>query len=391
MSSYILKICGKNIDYFINKLIYLNIEFKGKQSFYNYCIIEVSEEDYLKILKLKTSYEIIILKRKGLVYFLHILKTKKIFLGCCFLILLFLTFLTHMTFKIEVIHTDAEIRELILDDLNELGIKKYHLKVNYATKEKIKEQILAKENKKIEWLEIEEVGTTYQVKVITRVENEKSEELKPRNVVAKKSGLITDIRATTGEVVAKKNQYVEKGDVLITGIIKNKEEVKALVAATGEVYAEIWYKVTLDLPSRYEEEVKTGNSKRVLEFIFISHNIPLNSLHNYEHSKDTKQVLWYHPLLPLQLSYTKKEEINITNIDYNNSDNLDEIYNLAIEKLKTDLGNDIEVLDQKVLKKSVNSANINIELFFKVKENITDYALIDEEELKNEENQDKSE
>ena len=30
MSSYILKICGKNIDYFINKLIYLNIEFKGK-------------------------------------------------------------------------------------------------------------------------------------------------------------------------------------------------------------------------------------------------------------------------------------------------------------------------------------------------------------------------
>ena len=51
MSSYILKICGKNIDYFINKLIYLNIEFKGKQSFYNYCIIEVSEEDYLKILK----------------------------------------------------------------------------------------------------------------------------------------------------------------------------------------------------------------------------------------------------------------------------------------------------------------------------------------------------
>ena len=89
--------------------------------------------------------------------------------------------------------------------------------------------------------------------------------------------------------------------------------------------------------------------------------------------------------------YTKKEEINITNIDYNNSDNLDEIYNLAIEKLKTDLGNDIEVLDQKVLKKSVNSANINIELFFKVKENITDYALIDEEKLKNEENQDKSE
>ena len=46
---------------------------------------------------------------------------------------------------------------------------------------------------------------------------------------------------------------------------------------------------------------------------------------------------------------------------------------LAIEKLKNKLGSDIKILSLKVLKKEENTDRIDIEIFFKVEEDITSY------------------
>ncbi len=62
----------------------------------------------------------------------------------------------------------------------------------------------------------------YQVKAIKRVNNPKEENLTPRSIVAKKKGRITRIEADYGEVTAKKNDVVEKGDIIISGLIKIK-------------------------------------------------------------------------------------------------------------------------------------------------------------------------
>ena len=94
--------------------------------------------------------------------------------------------------------------------------------------------------------------------IFQRVNNPKEETLTPRSIVAKKKGRITRIEADYGEVTAKKNDVVEKGDTLISGLIKNKDEIKTKVAARGKVYAEVWYQVNLNLPTIYQEETKTG-------------------------------------------------------------------------------------------------------------------------------------
>ena len=72
MSSYILKITGKRPQIFIDMLIRLHINFALVEQTYQFVVIEVLEEDYEKIQKLKTSYEITIIKRKGFAYLLYI-------------------------------------------------------------------------------------------------------------------------------------------------------------------------------------------------------------------------------------------------------------------------------------------------------------------------------
>ena len=204
-------------------------------------------------------------------------------------------------------------------------------------------------------------------------------------MVAKKSGMILSIEASTGEVVVQRNQYVEKGQELITGIIKNKEEVKALVSATGKVYAEVWYDVKMSLPLKYREESKTGEQKQVLELHFLNKDYSFFDFSPYATSKNTEKVLWKHPLLPFKITYTKKEEVEVEETRYDEGDLLEKVEPLALSKLQEQLGEDIEILERKVLKKSTNLGRIELELFFKVKEDITAYQDIDLQSIPNQE------
>lgn len=377
MSSYILEIRGKRIDTFIMLLVRFNINFRVVKRGKGFLVIEVLVEDYENLLKINTTYEIEIIKRRGLINIIHFIKVRKLFVFVSLLGFAFFNLLTNLVFSIKVVDTDSELREVILNDLAELGIKKYSFKVSYNEKERIEEEILNKEKDILEWIEIEEKGVSYEVKLIERVQNDVEEDTEPRDIVAKKTGLVTRIEAEAGEVVTQKNAYVKKGDTLISGLIKNNDNIVSKISALGKVYAEIWYKVSLSLPINYHEEIKTGNSKVVLEVSFLSDDVSLTDFFKYEHSKNKRNVIYKHPLLPISINLTTKEEVETTDInfseDYDNT-----IRPLAISKLKDKLGSDIEIISEKVLKREENADRIDIEIFFKVEEDITSYkSLVD--------------
>lgn len=377
MSHYIIKIEGRRPNSLLSLLIILKIPFIKKKETKDYLILEIEEEYFQKIKKLAPTYEITILKRTGKAYLIHLYKTKKIFLYSIIFAFLVIILLTNIIFSVRVVETDKEIKDMILTDLRENGITRFRFKVSYKRKEAIREKILEKEKDYLEWLEIEEIGTMYQVKVIRRINNPKEEELKPRSIVAKKKGRITRIEADYGEVTTKKNDVVDKGDTLISGLIKNKEEIKTKVAARGKVYAEVWYQVNLNLPTIYQEEIKTGNKKNTLEIIFLDKNIFISELFKYNNSISKETVLYNNPLIPFRISFTKKEEIKLKQVAYQDDKTLKKIKKLAVDKLKQRIGNDIKILSINVLKKKASADKIEVELFFKVEEDITSYESLE--------------
>ena len=377
MNRYVIKIEGRRPSSLLSLLIILKIPFIKKAETKDSLIIEIEENQFQRIKKLVPTYEVTILKRTGISYLLNLYKTKKAFLFSILFAFLVITVLTNITFSIRIVETDSAIKEMLLDDLKENGIIKYHFKVPYKKKEQIRQKILDKEKDSLEWLEIEEIGTMYQVKAIKRVNNPKEETLTPRSIVAKKKGRITRIEADYGEVTAKKNDVVEKGDILISGLIKNKDEIKTKVAARGKVYAEVWYQVNLNLPTIYQEETKTGNQKNILEILFLDKNIFISELFKYQNSINKEKVIYQSNLIPFRISFTKKEEINIKQVTYQNKSSQKEIEQLAIKKLKQRLGNDIKILSINVLKKKTSADRIEVELFFKVEEDITSYSSLE--------------
>lgn len=377
-SFYDVKISGKDVKRFIHNLHKMRIEFLNIVFEKNSVIIKVSEQDYKRILDIKTIYEIEVVKVYGIAYIKSFIKKYWLFfivLGFGFLMFLGLT---NVVFEIEVVHNDKDLRNLIIDELKNEGIYKHSFVVSYEKKEKIKENILKKYKNKIEWLEIERQGTKYIIKVEERKKNQSNTTNTPQNIIAKKNGLIKKIISSSGEIITKKDQYVKKGDVLISGTIHNKEEEVAKVRAEGKVYAETWYTVTVELPYHYHEEKKIENYQKVIDIEWFSHSYHLLDLKKYNNSNEEVIFKLQNNLLPISIALVKQQEVEIIDKVYTKNNVISEASEIAKKRLKTNLGEDIEILYEKNLKITEEDSKIIVVMFYKVYEDITDYQEISE-------------
>ena len=139
-----IKVCGRNIDNYIKRMIKRKINFIE--------IIPVSRNevdiilrvsDYLELIKYKSVlYEVSIVEKKGILKLKENYNTNKI-------LLLFLVFgfvliygLSNVIFKVDVIHHDKNIRDLIYRELDKYDISKYSFKKSYFELEILEDKIL---------------------------------------------------------------------------------------------------------------------------------------------------------------------------------------------------------------------------------------------------------
>ncbi len=372
-SRYLLKITGKNYDRFLRMVKSLKIRIYSL-SYLKDCIhMEVDEEGYEKISRLKTTYEVQIIALKGKVKWQQIYKRYRIFLGMFLLGFILLLFLSNLIFDVEVVHTKEEIRTLLYNALEDEKLAPFHWKPSYQKKEKIKEKILKKYKDKIEWLEIEEFGTKYIVRVEERKIKTEEEKTTPRNLVAAKDAMILSISASKGEIVKKRFDYVKKGETIVSGVIHKNEEAKSKVRAEGCVYGEVWYTVSVLLPIYQQEEKIIGKGKKQWAIHFLNHT--------YSFTNQFYRIRKSFPLfksisLPISFQLDTVEKVQLTTKRYNLETGSKEGIRKAKEKLKVKLSKNSEILSQKVLKKQQKGSKIYIEVFFKVKEEITSYESI---------------
>ena len=371
MNKYRLNITGKNPDYFLRKVIDRGINIYDISKSSKCLIIEVDVSGYKKILDIKTSYQIEVIGVSGLLRVKEVISKYFFFiLFFCFGIFLNI-FLSNIIFDVEVVHSNKYIRDIVYDDLEEYGIKKFRFKVSFREKEEIVSKILSDEKEDLEWLEIEEVGTKYIVKVEQRKLNKKEEVCSNRNIVAKKNATILEIHAESGEVVKKRLDYVLAGDVIVSGVIHNKEEVVSVKCAVGKVYGEIWYKVVVELPTKYREVNVTGKSRYQLKVNFLDKDLIL--FNKFDTYKNKDIYVYRNKLLPFGISFSKYYETVEKNYNYTLDSSMDVALEIAEGKLLESLDSDAVVLSKKVLKNEIKNSKIMVEVFLKVKEDITSY------------------
>ena len=81
------------------------------------------------------------------------------------------------------------------------------------------------------------------------------------NIVATTNAKILSMNLYRGIAVKELNDYVNKGDIIVSGDIIHNEEIKNNVCASGEIYGEVWYKVNVEVPYKETYIHYTGKNR----------------------------------------------------------------------------------------------------------------------------------
>ena len=200
----------------------------------------------LKKLVKKVGCRAEIVEKRGIPFILTKLKKRKMlafgFIVFCGVII----FLTSFIWKIEIIGNEQTPESEIIKVLKEHNITNAKLKYNIQ-EDKIKEVLIGNFDY-FSFINAEIKGTKLTIEVREQdLPPEQVDKNYPCNIVAKKKGVIVKVIAKNGKNVVRKGQVVNKGEVLISGIIEKENiEDTFLVHAEGEVLALTRYSSTIE-------------------------------------------------------------------------------------------------------------------------------------------------
>lgn len=373
-SSIKIKVTGRNINNFLKRLINNNINIEKVIPISHKEIdLIINYQDLDKVLKLKTIYNIKIVRYYGKLRIIKRIKKDIFILSSLLISLLLIYTLSNVIFKVEVIHSNKNIIKLVTKELEDNGIKKYKFVKNYQEIEKIKNKILEENKDTLEWLEIIREGTKYTIRVEERIINGKAKDNKIYNIVASKNAVIKNIYAESGEKIRSINTYVKKGDIIISSDITLPNNEKISKTASGKVQGEVWYNINIEYPYQYHEIKYTGNKKKVLVLNLLNKRISFFDFHKYKTFNRNIKYIFNNNITPISLIYEDEYETNIINEVYDYNTAREKAITKAKEKILEKYPNIKDITNIKIIKEEDKKNKISLNLFVTCLEDITEY------------------
>lgn len=351
----------------LKTLISNNIYFSNYTIKDNKVIFIINYEDLELLSKLAN---IKVIKYYGLVGIKKFLKKHYILLTSFILSYLIIIILSNVIFKVEIVTNNQVLKDNITYYLNYYGIVKYKFVKSNKYIENVKEKILLENKDTIEWISINREGVKYVVNVTPRVISNKVNIDKPSNIVSKKDALIKYLVVTGGSSVKEVNDVVKKGDVIISGNVVKFDKVVGTTRSKGKVFGEVWYTVNISIPFKHVIYEKTGETINHIYLDIFGHKFTLVGHYITNNSINEVSVLVDKPYLFFKLMKESKELYNYKEVNLNSESAFKEALKRADKSISNKLDTNEYIIERKVLKKDVFSSKIDIELFYRVYENI---------------------
>lgn len=387
----VLLIKGSHIERFLEHCVNEDIPIWDIQKQKNedqYCIsIYIHHIKKIKEINkhFTNPYDISVIKKKGLSAFVSRLLQKRHVVVATIISFITLFLLSNLIWSVNIKGVSHEIEEKITEELVNHGVKLGSFNFSLKPIQSIQQTIL-NDIPELLWLGIEKKGTSFHIEGIEKKLVEDKQENTPQHLIAKKSGVIEHMYIRQGLPLVHKNDYVQKGDLLVSGIIQQdepvddeseeKEEKKyEPIKATGEVFANTWYEVGVTIPLNINYDTLTGRDKTSYKLNIGNLSIPIwgirkpeyKAIYKEEEKRDLYFLNWK---LPFKIIYEKQYELERNEMARSREEALDLGVKQVNENLKRQLGDGTEILSNFTLHEAVHNGKVKLNLYVSVLENI---------------------
>lgn len=364
---YKIEISGKNVSHIFNRILTEKINIFDVLYKKDLITLSVNYEDYLKIKKLNTIYEIKIKEINGSKKYKSLYKFYRLFIILFLISLVFIYIYSKIIFKITIDCKNEELKFIVKEELTKNNFSIFTFQKPFESITEIKKLIKNNNKDQIEWIEIEKKGVFYNVSIIERKKDQVENNDIKHDLVASKNGIIKDMYITSGEILKNKGDYVAKGEVIVSSNIKKGDEVKNIVDAKGKVFAEVWYRVKLSAPLKTKIKVVNG-SETLLNLKILGKKITIFKYQNKKITEEHNKILFNNNMFSICLE--RKTTIKEQEKTYSEEELLQILLNQAKKSILDNLVKNEKILLQKTLKNTISDDKMYVEVFFKVYEDI---------------------
>ncbi|SDD19285.1 similar to stage IV sporulation protein [Terribacillus halophilus] len=382
---------GDRPELFLNqlvqeKILVWDIFKKDSQT----CEAKIRKQDIsrLRMQRRGTGYKIQFRSKHGFPFlFSALLHKKPLILGMAFSILL-IFFLSNTVWKIEIKGVSPELEHQIETKLDAYGVRLGAFKLTLGAPVDIQQRLL-QDIPELLWIGVQENGTTYSLEGVPKTIVEEGEQPGPRHLVAKKKGVIVDMFVSEGVPQVNVHDYVEPGDILVSGMIGNEpppvseeedktkpEDTRKPVAATGSIIARTWYNVSAAVPLEETYTVLSGKqeSKYAIQF-GDSFRLPIWGFGDSEFKDSQKQTSVRHLRflrweLPIGITKTSEYERTTKQVKRTKDEAAAQAEKVAKQDLQLQVGAEADIISQKILHETVENGKVKLILYFQVNEDI---------------------
>ena len=239
--------------------------------------LKVPKSDYLRLPEGEAEACIEIVKERGLLYLFKRYKKRPGIAVGALLFAAIMALSTLFIWRIEIKGIENVDEGELLDRLGVMGVKvgAYMPKLNCY--EICNEFLIDADD--IAWITVNLTGTTARVEIRERTDKGLREEWEfsdePCNILAKRSGVVSRIELYSGRAAVKVGDYVNEGQLLITGVVQNGGVGLYVDAAKGRVYAQSSDIVEYVQPKTVKVKVASGEIIRQKEYEIFGKSINL--------------------------------------------------------------------------------------------------------------------
>ncbi|MDC3413350.1 sporulation protein YqfD [Aquibacillus sp. 3ASR75-11] len=379
-----IQVKGHHPEFFLNfcmkeKIPAWNIKKMDRETVK--CNIRIQDIEHIRVMRRKTRYKITFVNKHGFPFLTNKFLRRKPFITGLLLSFLFVMVLSNIVWDIEVKGVNPEIENEIVEKLNDYGIQPGSMKFTVGKPGKIQQKLL-KDIPELLWVGVTEKGTTYYLEGVEKTVVEEEEKNGPNNLIAAKKGTIVDMFVSKGKPMVEVNDVVEKGDLLVSANIGKEEEDeegkaqdRELVGAKGEVIAETWYKVKMNVAKSTTYEVLTGNKEKSYSLNIAGFTIPIwgffspdfANVKTETNEKPFQFLKWELPVAFVETTIYEK----INKKEQRSEQEARKVgIKQASQDLQTELGKNAVVSFKKVLHESTENGKVKLILYFNVREDI---------------------
>lgn len=349
----------------------------------NVCEANIRLHEIKRIKKIRqgTSYKIKFTEKKGFPFLLkRIFRHKEIIYALCLSVLLIIL-LSNVLWKVTISGVSQEMEKKINDQLVSYGIHPGSWLFLTDSPGMIQQRLL-NDLPELLWVGIDKKGTTFTIEGVEKVIVKQEEVEGPRNIIATKKGVIKSMFVSEGMPKVSINDYVEPGDILITGLIgqdeseEENDSQKQLVAADGEIIAQTWYEISVSIPLTTNTELLTGHQEEKFYIQLGSLKFPVwgfgkSSYDNVHEENSENKLRFFKWDLPISIIKSTLSEKVYNKIERTEEEAIKVGIDQAKQSLEIQLGSNAEILSEKVLHQTLDNGKVELNLFISVEEDIT--------------------